>query len=95
MKVTEKQRADIAMSIGELSIKDAEKIAQSSGKSTETVYRLLKLIRTPNAVIDTENNVILELIELAAKRKPVLDQRAERLKKSMMQLSAKPPKQAA
>jgi CO dehydrogenase/acetyl-CoA synthase beta subunit len=95
MKVTEKQRADIAMSIGELSIKDAEKIAQRSGKSTETVYRLLKLIRTPNAVIDTENNVILELIELAAKRKPVLDQRAERLKKSMMQLSAKPPKQAA
>jgi CO dehydrogenase/acetyl-CoA synthase beta subunit len=95
MKVTEKQRADIAMSIGELSIKDAEKIAQRSGKSTETVYRLLKLIRTPNAVIDTENDVILELIELAAKRKPVLDQRAERLKKSMMQLSAKPPKQAA
>ena len=83
------------MSIGELSIKDAEKIAQRSGKSTETVYRLLKLIRTPNAVIDTENDVILELIELAAKRKPVQEQRAERLKKSMMQLSAKPPKQAA
>ena len=83
------------MSIGELSIKDAEKIALRSGKSTETVYRLLKLIRTPNAVIDTENDVILELIELAAKRKPVQEQRAERLKKSMMQLSAKPPKQAA
>ncbi len=95
MKVTEKQRAEIAMSIGELSIKDAEKIAQRSGKSTETVYRLLKLIRTPNAVIDTENDVILELIELAAKRKPAQEQRAERLKKSMMQLSAKPPKQAA
>jgi hypothetical protein len=95
MKVTEKTRNEIALSIGTLSIKDAEVIATKSGKSVETVYRLLKLLRTPGASIDPENEVVLALIELAASRKPIKNAKAERFEKSMKQLSAKSSKQAA
>jgi hypothetical protein len=95
MKVTEKQRADIAMSIGELSIKDAEAIAFKSGVSLSKVYSCLKAIRTTGTVIDPTDDVMLALIELAAMRKPTQEAKANRFKKSIEQISAKTRKQAA
>jgi hypothetical protein len=95
MKVTEKTRNEIALSLGTLSIKDAEQIAAKTGKSMETVYRLLKILRTKGATIDPEDEVMLSLIELAASRKPIKNAKAERFEKSMKQLSAKASKQAA
>ena len=95
MKVTEKTRNEIAMSLGTLSIKDAEVIAAKTGKSMETVYLRLKQLRTPGFKIDPEEDVALALIELAASRKPTKAAKEERFKKSMQQLSAKGSKQAA
>ena len=95
MKVTEKQRAEIALSIGELSIKDAEQLARKAGESTSKVYRCLKIMRTPGSMIDPQDDVMLALIELAALRKPTQEAKANRFKKSIEQISAKPRKQAA
>ena len=95
MRVTEKQRADIALSIGELSIKDAEAIAQKSGASLSKVYSCLKSIRKAGSTIDPTDDVMLALIELAAMRKPFKSEKEKRFQKSMQLISAKPRKQAA
>jgi len=95
MKVTEKTRADIAMSIGTLSIKDAEVIAMKAKSSITKVYKALKTIRTAGATIDAEDEVMLSLIELAASRKPKQVEKQTRFENSMRQFSAKPGKQAA
>lgn len=95
MKVTEKQRAEIALSIGQLSIKDAEAIVKKTDTNLTAVYRALKALRTPGKIIDATDDVMLALIELAAMRKPTKVAKQERAEKLIRQISVKPRKQAA
>jgi hypothetical protein len=94
-QITEKNRNEIALAIGKLSVREAEIIKAKCNVHMDTVYRVWSKMRTRGAVLLTTNDVVVELIVLAAARKTKADARDKRVEKSMKQLSAKSTKQAA
>jgi hypothetical protein len=88
MKVTEKQRNAITMSLGDVSVKDAMAIATKTGTGQSKVYRMLKLLRTADAEVDETDDVVIALLELAVSRQPQKSVKRSKALKFMKQLSA-------
>lgn len=92
-QITEKDRNKIALSIGKLTIKEAEQIKAKCRCSMDTVYREWRKMRTPRSLIKTENEITAALIDLAALRVERANEIEKAVRNSMKQISTRKAKQ--
>jgi hypothetical protein len=88
MQITGKLRNAIILALTKLTRKEADKIASACNVSRDTVYRTLRRLNDLEAPVESDNLVVIELGELAAKKKKEVDSRHNRLAVLTRQLSA-------
>lgn len=85
MQITAQFRDQILFAMPELSKEDAEKIKDTEGCTTTTVYNHWKKLKELDGEIST---IMLSIGELAASKKKLVDKKHKRLQKINEQLSA-------